>query len=81
MGKYLKAFLAPEVWNQLESTYADANSEHTWDAFFVMCDLFRQTAKFVGDHFGFNYPEQDDQNVTNYLRHVRNLPSNAETIY
>lgn len=81
MGKYLKECLEPELWQQLECTYADANPGHIWDSFFVMTDLFRQTAKSVADHFGFSYPEQDDRNVTNYLHHVRDLPFTAKTIY
>jgi aminoglycoside 6-adenylyltransferase len=81
MGKYFKDCLEPEIWRQLENTYADAELEHIWDSLFVMGDLFRQTAQSVAKHFGFNYPEQDDRNVTRYLRHIRNLPQHARTIY
>ena len=81
MGKYFKECLEPEIWMQLESTYADAQPEHIWDSLFVMGDLFRYTAQYVAKHFGFNYPEQDDKNVSNYLRHIRNLPQDAKTIY
>jgi aminoglycoside 6-adenylyltransferase len=81
MGKYLKACLAPETWSQLESTYADSQPEHIWESLFVMGDLFRQTAQYVAEHLGFDYPEQDDKNVTNYLRQIRKLPQNAEIIY
>jgi aminoglycoside 6-adenylyltransferase len=35
----------------------------------------------VADYFGFNYPEQDDCRVSNYVRHVRSLPRDAKTIY
>jgi aminoglycoside 6-adenylyltransferase len=81
MGKYLKRYLDLELWQLLESTYADAQPEHIWDSLFAMGDLFRQTAQCVADHFGFDYPEQDAQNVTGYLHHIRNLPKSAETIY
>ena len=80
VGKYLKQFLEPQMWNLLESTYADSNPEHIWDSLFATGNLFRQTAHCVADHFGFNYPEQDDKNVTRYLHHIRTLPPNAETI-
>lgn len=81
MGKYFKQCLDPEIWAKLESTYADSHPENIWESLFVMGDLFRQTAQYVAKHFGFHYPEQDDKNVTNYLRHIRKLPHDAETIY
>jgi aminoglycoside 6-adenylyltransferase len=81
MGKYFKEFLEPEIWRQLESTYADSQPEHIWESLFSMGSLFRQVARCVAEHFGFTYPEQDDRNVTSYLHHIRNLPQNAETIY
>jgi aminoglycoside 6-adenylyltransferase len=81
MGKYFKECLEPEIWSQLESTYADAQPEQIWDSLFVMGDLFRQTARDVAKHFGFSYPEQDDKHVTAFLHHVRKLPRDARTIY
>ena len=81
MGKYFKEGLEPEIWAQLEKTYADAQPEHIWDSLFVMGDLFRQTARYVANHFGFIYPEQDDKHVTAFLHHVRKLPRDARTIY
>jgi aminoglycoside 6-adenylyltransferase len=80
LGKYLRQFLDPEMWKLLENTYADAQPEHTWNALFAMGDLFRQTAQCVADHFGFNYPEQDDSNVTAFLRRVRALPQDATSL-
>ena len=80
MGKYLKQYLEPELWKLLESTYADSNPEHIWDSLFAMGELFRQTARYVANHFGFAYPQQDDQKVTGYLHHIRWLPPDATTI-
>jgi len=81
MGKYFKYCLEPEIWAQVERTYADAQPEHIWDSLFAMGDLFRQTAQSVAKHLGFNYPEQDDKNVTDFLHHVRKLPRDAKSIY
>jgi aminoglycoside 6-adenylyltransferase len=80
-GKYLERYLAPEMWEQLLATYADASYERTWDALFAMCDLFREAAVEVADHFGFAYPRGDDERVSAHLRHVRHLPHDAEEIY
>ena len=81
MGKYFKECLEPEIWTQLENTYADSQAAHIWDSLFVMGNLFRRTAQYVANHFGFHYPEQDDKNVTDFLHHIRKLPRDARTIY
>jgi aminoglycoside 6-adenylyltransferase len=81
MGKYLKRHLDPQLWKLLECTYSDSQPQHTWDSLFAIGDLFRQTGRYVAEHFGFNYPEQEDRNVTNYLQHIRKLPGDAEAIY
>ena len=81
LGKYLKGQLADELWNLLERTYADAQLDHSWEALFSMDDLFRRIATVVADHFGFNYPEQDDVRVSAFVRHIRSLPKDAKMIY
>jgi aminoglycoside 6-adenylyltransferase len=81
LGKYFKQCLAPELWALLESTYADYEAEHIWDSLFAMGDLFRQTARSVAAYCGYEYPEQDDRNVTAHLHHVRTLPRNAKVMY
>ena len=81
LGKHLKQYLEPELWAMLEKTYSDASYEHTWDALFVMCDLFRTVATQVAAHFGFEYPQGDDERVSAHLRHVRLLPRMATEMY
>lgn len=80
MGKYLKQYLAPDMWELLERTYADSQPEHIWESLFAMGSLFRQAARCVADHFGFHYPEQDDLNVTRYLQRIHTLPRDATSI-
>lgn len=80
-GKYLQQYLEPELWTMLEKTYSDATYENTWEALFVMCDLFRLTANQVAEHFGFDYPAGDDERVSAHLRHVRLLPRDATKMY
>jgi aminoglycoside 6-adenylyltransferase len=81
LGKYLKGQIDAELWALLERTYSDSQVDNIWEALFSMDDLFRQTAKTVANHFGFDYPEQDDSRVSNYIRHVRTLPRDATEIY
>ncbi|MCI0580531.1 MAG: aminoglycoside 6-adenylyltransferase [Chloroflexi bacterium] len=81
LGKYFRRHLEPELWNLLQETYADASYENTWEALFTMCNLFRQVALPIAEHFGFDYPHGDDQRVSAHLEHVRFLPKNAKEIY
>lgn len=80
-GKYLKRYLAPELWELLLKTYADASCEHTWEALFATCDLFRITARRVAGYFGFGYPADDDEKVSAHLQHVQRLPKDAQEMY
>jgi aminoglycoside 6-adenylyltransferase len=80
-GKYFNKYLEPEIWEMLMRTYSDGSYEHTWDSLFIMGDLFRTTALHVAKHFGFDYPDGDDQRVTAHLKHVRSLPRDAKEIY
>jgi aminoglycoside 6-adenylyltransferase len=42
-----------------------------WNALFAACNLFRETAKSVGAHFGYDYPAEDDRRVSEHLKRVR----------
>jgi len=79
-GKYLKSPLGEDVWDMLVRTYADARPDANWEALFVMGDLFRQVAQVVASEFGFTYPEQDDRNVSVYIRRIKALPRDAQTM-
>ncbi len=81
LGKYLEQCLEPELWEMLLKTYSDADFDNTWNALEMMCELFRQVAVVVADHFGFDYLYGDDQRVSAHLKHVRSLPKNALEMY
>jgi len=80
-GKYFRDYLEPALWDELEKTYSDAGYESTWDALFTMCDIFRLTAHEVAEHFGFDYPQADDERVTAHLQHVRTLSKDSKEMY
>ena len=80
LGKYIKGDVEPEIWSELEKTYSDANFESIWMSLFTMGNLFRYVAKNVASNFGFQYPQQDDDNVSEYLRKLKNLPRDAKEI-
>lgn len=81
LGKYFKEYLPESYWKMYKETYSDSNYENIWESIFVTCELFRILSKDVAEHFHFTYPIDDDRNMTNYLKHVRNLPSDAKEIF
>ncbi|MFK4292419.1 aminoglycoside 6-adenylyltransferase [Bacillus sp. RC250] len=81
LGKYFKEYLPESYWKMYKETYSDSNYENMWESIFVTCELFRFLSKDVAEHFHFTYPIDDDRNMTKYLKHVRNLPSDAKEIF
>ena len=73
-GKYIREDIEPDIWAQLEKTYSDAKFENMWESLFTAGDIFRRMAKAMSSEFGFQYPQQDDDNVTSYLHRIKNLP-------
>jgi len=80
-GKYLQGQLEPGIWQRLLDTYCDADYEHTWQALFAACELFREVAMVVAEKLDLDYPLADDHQVSAYLNHIRCLPGNANEIY
>jgi aminoglycoside 6-adenylyltransferase len=80
-GKYFSLYLSPQHWEMLQTTYADAGVDRTWDALETMCDLFRESSTRVAEAFGFAYPISEDLNVAAHLKHVRSLPRDSDEIY
>jgi aminoglycoside 6-adenylyltransferase len=70
LGKGLKKQLPPELWAQLEATYAGADTAENWEALFRTMALFRQAAVEVGEALGYTYPDDLDRRVTAYVREM-----------
>jgi len=79
-GKYIKGAVESDIWSDLEKTYSDSDFENIWKSLFIMGHLFRHLAKIVADNFGFQYPQQDDENVSAYLRRLKKLPPDAKEL-
>lgn len=71
LGKGLKQKLPPELWSQLEDTYAGADTADNWEALFRTMALFRRVAMEVGDGLGYSYPLDLDQGVTDFVKKMQ----------
>jgi aminoglycoside 6-adenylyltransferase len=76
-GKGLKQHLAPETWQEVESTYVGAGEEENWDALFNTVALYRRVAIEVGHRLGYIYPRELDRRAMEYLKKVQHLERGA----
>ncbi len=81
LGKYLENCLEPELWKMLLKTYSNADYELTWQALFVMGELFRKVTIQVALNFGYDYLYSEDERVSAHLRYVHDLPRDAKEMY
>ena len=77
IGKGLKKRLSPDVWAQLEQTFAGASVADNWEALEKTLALFRQVAIEVGAHLGYEYPHDLDRRVNAYVQHIKELAAPA----
>ncbi|MCM1193399.1 MAG: aminoglycoside 6-adenylyltransferase [Butyrivibrio sp.] len=80
-GKYMYRWLDRKEWETYLSTWFSADLSEGWEAVFRMCDLFRQTAEYVGRELGYDYNAPEGANSRSYLEHVRSLPKDAAGVY
>lgn len=80
-GKFYQRYLEPEVYEKMLATYSDAHLPHIWQAVYATMGLFSTSARFVATQLGYAYQENWDKNVTDYMRHVQQLPKDAAMIY
>lgn len=71
MGRGLQKLLAPEVWGNLEATFVGPGIEENWQALFTTADLFRRTARTVGERSGYAYPDDRDKAMMAYLAGIK----------
>lgn len=69
-SKYLYRWLSEEEWQMLMDTYFDGNVTNAWRAVFKMCDLFRDTARYVGQQLGYDYNEEEGAAARKFLDEV-----------
>lgn len=78
LGKYFKKYLPSELYEMYSKTYSDSDYNNFWAAIFKACDLFRIVALNISEHFGYNYNQSEDTNMTEYLIKVKSNYFNQE---
>ncbi|MCH4890937.1 aminoglycoside 6-adenylyltransferase [Acidaminobacter sp. JC074] len=80
-GKYLEKYLDGDKWASYKSTYVDADYDKIWDSVFIFYDLFVESALYVADAYGYEFSKDKAEKVLTHIKHVRQVPSNANAIY
>lgn len=76
-GRWFKRYLDPEMWKQIENTFAESNVEKNWKALFATADLFRTLATEIAKQLNYKYQENLDRSIIDYLTKIQNLEKNA----
>ncbi|WP_175614852.1 aminoglycoside 6-adenylyltransferase [Piscibacillus halophilus] len=71
-SKELHALLDQTTWNRLLDTFPTAHKNSIWQALEIMGDLFHDVAKTCAQRLGFNYNEEEEQSVRQYMKRVKN---------
>jgi aminoglycoside 6-adenylyltransferase len=71
LGKGLQDYLPADVWAELESTFAGADTDQNWHALFSMMAVFGRVAREVAASLGFTYPAELELRVTRHVRRMR----------
>jgi aminoglycoside 6-adenylyltransferase len=72
-GKYFEKYLDKETWEEIKHTYAGADTEENWTAFFKLFELFTRFARDVSDDLGYNYPLEQEKKLRDYLHESKNI--------
>ena len=80
-AKYMNKWLDKSDWESYLATYFSSNIEEIWESVMIMCDLFENTAIFVGKELGYEYNSLEGRKAKEFLKHVRQLSKDASEIY
>ncbi len=80
-AKYLYRWLDEKEYQDYLRTYFGGDIEDAWRAVLDMCDLFDAEAQYVAEHLVYTYNKKEGEAATAFLRHVRDLPKDAEEVW
>ena len=72
-GRFFKRYVSQDRWKKIDSTFAGADIQDNWLAFYNSLDLFRELANEVAAYFGYPYPHALDKEVTEYIDEIREV--------
>ena len=79
--KYLDKYLPSDMWDKFLKTYNMGDYDSTWEALITMCELFNEVANFVSESLGYEYNCDEADKSFEFIKHTRQLSSDAKEIY
>jgi aminoglycoside 6-adenylyltransferase len=76
-GRRIQRYLRPDLWADLERTYAGLGLEESWEALFRSLALLRKVAMEVGERLGFTFPGDMVGRAVGYIQKVKDLDLGA----
>lgn len=79
-GDGLKDALPAPLWEAYRASFPPAEEDALWEALFSMCRSFSALTEDTARRFGFSVSDRFDRDVPRFLRYLRALPRDAETL-
>jgi len=67
-GKNMQAYISPELYNKIISTYPNAEAGSIWKSLFIMAGIVSDLAKDISKKLSFEYHTDEEDNVVEYLQ-------------
>lgn len=79
-GKWFKELLDDKLYSRYVDLYISVDYEEIWNKLFKAGEFIRDIGIKLSDNLGYDYPKEEDVNVTQYLIKIRDLPSDAKQV-
>ena len=70
-GRLFKKYLAPEIWQQVEQTFAGSSIEDNWNALQATAGLVHRLGTALAEKLAYPYPAQLEADIRVYLQKLR----------
>ena len=62
-------------------TFNMSDYESAWNGLITACELFSEVATKVGQELNYEYDNDESMRSFEYIKHMKQLPQDAEGIY
>ena len=71
-GSKFKEYLDEKLWLELKDTFSGGDLKDNWNSMYKMMDFFSKIAKKVAYRARFEYPQELEEDVRNYIMKIQN---------
>lgn len=71
MGKHLRSWVDPDIWEALHQVFAHWDSRDSWHSLQATTALFRRLAEETAQVLGFGYPTDMDQHIGRFIEQLQ----------